>query len=243
MICDKFIESDGLAQLLRVQAARSPEFFLRNVSQALGENFVELVATRFRDASFFVKKNVSLRPLSAELPDIDLLIVSREPTLGYYVFACEVKATLPANWAKDYLRVLRVDSLPKAFSQVDSVLDALGTEEGKRFLMRQVFALDNSPVQEGLILIRGLIRDAKRADPILQDALVERGYDLLRAWCEAFVEQELLGNVSQRYRANIMMTRLGDIRLDRFTTAATTINQIFEKACRCMGGTRSRRSS
>jgi hypothetical protein len=80
------------------------------------------------------------------------------------------------------------------------------------------------------------IQAARSAEATLQDALMERGYDLIRAWCEAFVEQELLGNVSQRYRANIMMTKLGDIRLDRFEAAATTVNGIFEKACRCMGG-------
>jgi len=80
------------------------------------------------------------------------------------------------------------------------------------------------------------IQNAKTADPVVQDALIERGYDLLRSWCEAFVEQELLGNVSQRYRANIMMTRLGEIHPDRFATAATTVTEVFEKACRCMAG-------
>jgi hypothetical protein len=34
----------------------------------------------------------------------------------------------------------------------------------------------------------------------------------------------------------IMMTRLVDIRLDRFAAAAGTVNGIFEKACRFMGG-------
>lgn len=155
--CDQFIRSDGFAQALRVQAARSPEFFLHNVSRTLGENFVELVASRFRDAGFLIRKNVSLAELSPGLPDIDLLMVSREPTLGYYVFVCEVKATLPASWAKDYLRVLRADSLPKAFGQVTAVLNALGTPRGKDFLLSQVFSLDSDRIQEGLILTRALV--------------------------------------------------------------------------------------
>jgi hypothetical protein len=80
------------------------------------------------------------------------------------------------------------------------------------------------------------IERAKGAEATLQDALVERGYDLLRSWCEAFVEQELLGNVSQRYRANIMMGKLGEIRPDRFDETASAVNEMFEKACRCMTG-------
>ena len=84
--------------------------------------------------------------------------------------------------------------------------------------------------------INATIQNAKGADATLQDALVERGYDLLRAWCESFVEQELLSNVTQRYRANIMMTKLGDINLDRFAETATAVNAVFDKACRCMGG-------
>jgi hypothetical protein len=80
------------------------------------------------------------------------------------------------------------------------------------------------------------IEQARTAEAAVQDALVERGYDLVRAWCEAFVEQDLLGNVTQRYRANIMMTKLTSIRPDRFSAAVAVVGPIFEKACRCMGG-------
>jgi len=157
MIPERFIGSDGPAQWLRVQAARSPEQFLRNVSQELGSNFVELVASRLRDAGFLVGTNVSLKCVSAELPDIDLLVISREATLGYYVIACEVKATLPATWAKDYLRVLGAGGLPKAFTQVRSVLAALGTDNGVDFLVDHILSLDKNPIREGLILVQGLI--------------------------------------------------------------------------------------
>jgi hypothetical protein len=103
-----------------------------------------------------------------------------------------------------------------------------------------VIAPDVEPRLDGPVdiakRINSTIQGARSAEPVVQDALVERGYDLLRAWCEAFVEQELLRNVTQRFRANIMMGKLNDIRLDRFAATAAAVNEIFEKACRCMGG-------
>jgi hypothetical protein len=157
MVPDAFIESDGPAQLLRVQAMKSPDTFLRNVSTELGKNFTDLVAASFQNAGFLVKKNVSLRHLSPMLPDVDILVVSREATLGYYIFACEVKATLPGFWAKDFLRTLQPNSLPKAFSQVDAVLTALKSDQGIDFLIGEVLSLDKSPMPAGLIVGRGLI--------------------------------------------------------------------------------------
>ncbi|KNH16266.1 hypothetical protein ACU18_13990 [Arthrobacter sp. ZBG10] len=75
-----------------------------------------------------------------------------------------------------------------------------------------------------------------RAEPVLQDALIKETYDLIRAWCEAFVEQELLQNVTQRYRANIMMTRLAKIDTTRFDAAVEVIAPLFGRACDRMTG-------
>jgi hypothetical protein len=61
-------------------------------------------------------------------------------------------------------------------------------------------------------------------------------YDLLRAWCKAFVEQELLQSVTQRYRANVMMTKLNKIRTDRLDAAVTVIAPLFDRACTRMAG-------
>ncbi|SDH93748.1 Wobble nucleotide-excising tRNase [Actinokineospora alba] len=74
------------------------------------------------------------------------------------------------------------------------------------------------------------------AEPAVQDALIAQSYDLIRSWCEAFVEQELLKNVTQRYRANIMMTRLDAVRVDLFASTASVITPLFDKACRNMTG-------
>jgi len=84
--------------------------------------------------------------------------------------------------------------------------------------------------------INSTIAQAAKAEATVQDALVERGYDLVRAWCEAFVEQDLLNNVTQRYRANIMMTRLTAIHPERFAAAVAVVGPMFDKACRFIGG-------
>jgi len=80
------------------------------------------------------------------------------------------------------------------------------------------------------------LQSIPRAEPVLQDALIKETYDLIRAWCEAFVEQELLQNVTQRYRANIMMTRLAKIDTTRFDAAVEVIAPLFRRACDRMTG-------
>lgn len=74
------------------------------------------------------------------------------------------------------------------------------------------------------------------AVPLLQDAFIKETYDLIRAWCEAFVEQELLQSVTQRYRANIMMTRLKKIDSKRLDAAVAVIAPLFDRACDRMTG-------
>jgi hypothetical protein len=80
------------------------------------------------------------------------------------------------------------------------------------------------------------LETASHADPAVQDALISETYDLVRSWCEAFVEQEMLGNVTQRYRANVMMGELGKIKAGMLETTRTQVADLFDKACRCMSG-------
>ena len=74
------------------------------------------------------------------------------------------------------------------------------------------------------------------AEAVVQDALIKEAYDLLRAWCEAFVEQDLLQSVTQRYRHNIMMTKLSKIDATRFGAATAVIEPLFARACDRMAG-------
>lgn len=84
--------------------------------------------------------------------------------------------------------------------------------------------------------VNGKLQDIPAAEPVVQDALIKETYDLIRAWCEAFVEQELLQNVTQRYRANIMMTRLAKIDSSRLDAAVAVVKPLFDRACARMSG-------
>ena len=73
-------------------------------------------------------------------------------------------------------------------------------------------------------------------DSGIKEALVEHAYGLLRAWCEAFVEQELLANVTQRHRSNLMMGGLDKIKLERFDAARSVLIPLFDRCSRFMPG-------
>lgn len=84
--------------------------------------------------------------------------------------------------------------------------------------------------------INAKLQDMTSAEPVAQDTLIKETYDLIRAWCEAFVEQELLQNVTQRYRSNIMMTRLSKIDSSRLDETVAVIEDLFNRACERMTG-------
>ncbi|WP_329453551.1 hypothetical protein OG894_44235 (plasmid) [Streptomyces sp. NBC_01724] len=157
MTAESIIDDDIPAHLLRVQASRDPNWFLSRVSNTLGDQFVDRLASMFEEAGFLVQRNVQLASIDSKAPDIDLLVISREETLGYFVFAIEAKATLPAYWAKDYLRALNTGGLSKAFDQVTSVIETLGSEAGINLLAERVLSLDPTPLSDGHIVLKSLI--------------------------------------------------------------------------------------
>jgi hypothetical protein len=157
MTAESIIDDDIPAHLLRVQASRDPNWFLSKVSNTLGDQFVDRLASMFEEAGFLVQRNFQLASIDPKAPDIDLLVVSREETLGYFVYAIEAKATLPAYWAKDYLRSLNKGGLSKAFDQVASVLETLGSEAGINLLAERVLSLDPTPLSDGHIVLKSLI--------------------------------------------------------------------------------------
>lgn len=80
--------------------------------------------------------------------------------------------------------------------------------------------------------INVLVQAAAKETGEVRAALVEKGYSILRSYCEAFVEQDLLFSVTRRYQPNVMMTKLPDIKLDRFAAARDAVLPVFDKACR-----------
>ena len=59
--------------------------------------------------------------------------------------------------------------------------------------------------------------------------LIEEAYSLMRSWSEVFVEQELFQNVTQRFRRNLMMTRLSKVRVDHLADAIKVISEMFDE--------------
>jgi len=82
--------------------------------------------------------------------------------------------------------------------------------------------------------INQLIQSAGSATGEVQTALVESAYGEIRSWCEVVVEQELLAGVTQRYQPNVAMTKLPQIKVERFAAARDVVFPLFEKACRVM---------
>jgi hypothetical protein len=84
--------------------------------------------------------------------------------------------------------------------------------------------------------VNAVLASAQATEGETQQALIESAYSKIRAWCEIVVEMELLQGVTQRYQANVMMTRLATIKADRLDAAISVIDPIFIKACRIMDG-------
>lgn len=84
--------------------------------------------------------------------------------------------------------------------------------------------------------INATIQTANSQDGEARAALVERGYSLIRSWCEVFTETELLRGVTQRYQPNIGMTKLPQIKADTLPQIIETVTRVFEEACRFIDG-------
>lgn len=125
-----FAAWEGIVGLFRVVGARRPKVFLDQVSKALGRKFVGRLRRAFEQQGFACRSNIDLRRFDDKLPDIDLAVVSEEPTLGYVVYLCEIKGPIPPRWAKDQLRALNKDNVAKAFSQIGAIRKFMNTEEG-----------------------------------------------------------------------------------------------------------------
>lgn len=80
--------------------------------------------------------------------------------------------------------------------------------------------------------INSTIQAAKQLDGEARDALVHTGYSHLRSWCEVFTEDELLKGVTRRYQANVQMTTLGNINVDKLGELIPKVSEVFEEACR-----------
>lgn len=77
-----------------------------------------------------------------------------------------------------------------------------------------------------------LLEAAKTTSGEVRRAVIERGYGLIRNWCEVVLEQEILAGAIRRYEPNVRMTVLDQISPERLIVAKDVIAPLFEKACR-----------
>lgn len=123
--------SDGFTNILRIWAKRDPKLFLQQFSEEIGANFEEYIAKLFVEKDFKVYKNIKLKKIQKDLPDIDLFIISKEPTLGFHIYIVEIKNPIPATWGKHYLKAKgKKGFVKKAFDQLKKIDDFLSTEKG-----------------------------------------------------------------------------------------------------------------
>lgn len=131
-----FCLHEGIVGFLRVMALRRSNHFLSHVSGPLGNGLGDRMEAAFDAQGFRCLREVDLTPFDPLLPDIDLLVISEEPTLGYVILVCELKSPVPSQWAKDHLRALNDDGVSKAFRQCDRISQFLTTDRGLE-LIRQ----------------------------------------------------------------------------------------------------------
>jgi hypothetical protein len=80
--------------------------------------------------------------------------------------------------------------------------------------------------------IKTAIDRAGKESGEMREMWIERGYSLLRSWCEVFVEVELLNGVARRFEHNIRLHSLPNIKIDRLDAAIKVVDEIFSKSCR-----------
>jgi hypothetical protein len=132
-----FSLKDGISAILKQYAQRNSDAFSANCAGVIGDSLVKKVSSYFDGfKNFCVFKEIILQSYSPDLPDIDCLVVSYEPSLGFHFFVCEVKNNLPASWAKEYLKATgKKGFIEKALSQSKKISDFLKTDDGGELLL------------------------------------------------------------------------------------------------------------
>ncbi|MGI2159758.1 hypothetical protein [Shewanella baltica] len=128
---------DIISNFLRLHAKCEPDHFSSNIAHLIGNGLVLKIKESFEQhKNYRVLCDVKLSKFDEKLPDIDVLAISYEPSLGFHLFIGEVKNNLPAVWAKDYLKASSKNGfITKAISQANIINDFLSTNQGERYLL------------------------------------------------------------------------------------------------------------
>ena len=80
--------------------------------------------------------------------------------------------------------------------------------------------------------INSCVEEAKKTSGESRQNHVRQAYDYIRSWCELFVEQEVLANVTERYQPNVRMASLDRINIAKLSGTIKTVTTVFSDACR-----------
>ena len=76
------------------------------------------------------------------------------------------------------------------------------------------------------------IDKARKSTGEERDSYVRQGYALIRAWCEVFVEHDVLAEATGRYQPNVSIGALKGIRISKLEQTIETVTSVFNDACR-----------
>jgi hypothetical protein len=80
--------------------------------------------------------------------------------------------------------------------------------------------------------IKTAIEGAAKEAGEMREMWIERGYSLMRSWCEIFVEVDVFKGVARRFEPNIRLHSLPNIKPERLDAAIKVVDEIFTKSCR-----------
>lgn len=135
-----FSLKDGISSMLKQYAGRDSDRFSGQFAGLIGAALVDEISDLFAQfRNFRTEKEILLQSYDPSLPDIDVLALSYEPSLGFHAFVCEVKNNLPATWAKEYLKTKgKKGAITKALEQAEKLKSFLAAAEGVELLQRLI---------------------------------------------------------------------------------------------------------
>ena len=108
----------------------------------------------------------------------------------------------------------------------------ISDENGKGFIMRGSHPQWDS-VSKITRRINSVVQEAKSSkDSDERNELVQRGYSLIRSWCEVFVETELFAGVTLRYQPNVRLSCLSKVRANLLPEVIKVVSRVFNDSCR-----------
>ncbi|WP_309336980.1 AAA family ATPase [Actinomyces oris] len=108
----------------------------------------------------------------------------------------------------------------------------ISDDNGKGFIMRGSHPQWDS-VSKITRRINSVVQDARSSkDSDERNELVQRGYSLIRSWCEVFVETEVFAGVTLRYQPNVRLNCLSKVKADLLPEVIEVVSRVFRDSCR-----------